>query len=304
MTTRPTDAEAMPRTGAGAHLFGAVGLHADLMKSRQTLLLLATGVTGYLTAQPQRGSLGEGALMLVSLFAAISGTTALNMVLDRDIDARMERTANRSLPSGVVSPGGAARFGGAFVLLGLVIAFWMDVLFGAVIVVGVLFDLLVYTIWLKRRSPWAILIGGISGGMPILAGRTLAAGRVDVLGLLLAFSVLTWIPVHVVTLAIKYAADYEEAGIPTLPTVNGDQGARVFKAYANVLRTVALVSAGWYLRIPAYGLGLLTLSGTFMLGLSLWSMWRPSPRLNHLLFKFASLDMLVSMILLTLGPVL
>lgn len=272
-----------------------------LIKSRQTLLLLATGVAGYLTAQPHSASLMEAILMLASLFAAISGTTALNMVFDRDIDARMARTAERPLPRGSLSPGEAARFGSALVALGLGIALWMSAVFAIVIAAGAALDLLVYTGWLKRRSPWSIVFGGISGGMPMLAGRALGIGRVDGLGLLLALSVLTWIPAHIMTLAMKYADDYGRAGVPTWPTVHGFDSARRFIAVANGLRIVALVWAGWLLRICPYSLGLLGLSGTVMLGLSIWSLWQPSARLNDMLFKFASLHMLGSMVLITLG---
>jgi protoheme IX farnesyltransferase len=95
--------------------------------------------------------------MMLSLFAAISGTTALNMVLDRDIDAQMDRTAGRPLPSGILSPVEGALFGGVLVTAGLGIALGMDPAFAAVIAAGVVFDLLVYTLWLKRRSPWSIL---------------------------------------------------------------------------------------------------------------------------------------------------
>jgi protoheme IX farnesyltransferase len=272
-----------------------------LIKSLQTLLLLATGVAGYLTARPHSASLVETLLMLVSLFAAISGTTAINMVFDRDIDARMARTAERPLPGGVLSPTGAALFGGALVALGLGVALWMSDVFALVIAAGVLLDLLVYTLWLKRRSPWSIVFGGISGGMPILAGRALGTGRVDGLGLLLALSVLTWIPAHIMTLAMKYADDYRRAGVPTWPNVHGFDSARRFIAVANGLRIVALVWAGWLLRICPFSLGLLGLSGAVMLGLSIWSIWRPSVRLNYALFKFASVHMLGSMVLITLG---
>jgi protoheme IX farnesyltransferase len=274
-----------------------------LTKSRQTLLLLATGVAGFLTARPRSASLREAALMLLSLFAAISGTTALNMVFDRDIDARMARTAGRPLPRGTLSPTEATLFGGMLVALGLGIALWMNVIFGIVIGGGVIFDLLVYTLWLKRRSPWSIVFGGISGGMPILAGRALGTGGMDGLGLLLALSVLAWIPAHIMTLAMKYADDYRQAGIPTWPAVHGFDSARRFIALANALWIVALIGAGSLLRVSAYSLGLLGLSGTAMLGVSVYAVLRPSTRMNCVLFKAASVQMLGSMILIALGAV-
>ena len=272
-----------------------------LIKSRQTLLLLATGLAGYLSARPEGVSGLTIALMLFGLFATISGTTALNMVIDRDIDARMARTAWRPLPSGTLTPLAAAVFGGGLVALGLGVAFLLSGVFGLVIAVGTFLDLVVYTLWLKRRSAWAIIFGGVSGGMPILAGRALVTGRVDGLGLLLALSVLLWIPTHIMTFSIKYADDYRRAGVPTWPAIYGPDSARRFMARANGLRGVVLVAAGWLLDICPYSLALLALSGVITLALSLWAVIHPSEKINHRLFKFASVHMLGSMILLTWG---
>jgi protoheme IX farnesyltransferase len=295
------DLKELPAAGLRTSLTAKLRGYWALIKSLQTLLLLATGLAGYLSARPYTASPAEALWMLLGLFAAISGTTALNMVLDRDIDAQMERTAGRPLPSGVLSPAEAAIFGGLLVAVGLGIAVRMSVAFGSVIAAGVIFDLVVYTLWLKRRSPWSILFGGISGGMPILAGRVLGIGRVDGLGILLALSVLTWIPAHMMPLAIKYDADYHQAGVPTWPNTYGFDSARRFMAWANAVRILALGSAGWLLRICPYSLGLLGFSGSVMLGLSIWSIWRPSVRLNHGLFKFASVHMLGSMVLMAWG---
>ncbi len=303
MNTR-TELQPTSVTGSGTRLADKLGAYSALIKSRQTLLLLATAVAGYLSARPQNATPLEAALMLLSLFAAVSGTTTLNMVLDRDVDSRMERTADRPLPLGTLSLAEAAVFGGILVAAGLGLALWMRGLFAFVIAAGVILDLIVYTLWLKRRSPWSIVFGGISGGMPILAGRSLVMERVDGLGLLLALSVLTWIPAHIMTLSMKYADDYHAANIPTWPTVHGFPSARRFIAVANALRIVALVWSGWLLRICPFSLALLGLSGTVMLGLSICSIARPSARLNDVLFKFASVHMLGSMILITLGALL
>ncbi len=272
-----------------------------LIKSRQTLLLLATGVAGYLSARPDGVTGTTISLMLVSLFAAISGTTALNMVIDRDIDALMERTAWRPLPAGTLTPVAATLFGAGLLALGLGIACWLDWLFGLVIAAGTMLDLLVYTLWLKRRSAWAIIFGGVSGGMPVLAGRALVVGQVDGLGLLLALSVLLWIPSHIVTFSIKYADDYGRAGVPTWPSVYGFDSARRLIAQADGLRAATLVAVGWLLGISPYSLALLTLSGGVTLVLSLMAMVRPSEKVNYRLFKFASVHMLVSMVLITWG---
>jgi protoheme IX farnesyltransferase len=223
------------------------------------------------------------------------------MLIDRDIDAWMERTAWRPLPAGTLTPTEAVLFGGGLLALGLGIAFWLDWLFGLVVAAGAAIDLIVYTRWLKRRSAWAIIFGGVSGGMPVLAGRALVVGRVDGLGLLLALSVLLWIPSHIVTFSIKYADDYGRAGVPTWPGVYGTGSARRLIATADALRAATLVVVGWLLRISPYSLALLILSSVVTLALSLWAMVRPSEKINYRLFKVASVHMLVSMVLITWG---
>ncbi len=275
-----------------------------LIKSKQTLLLLATGLAGYLSARPEAGTAAMAALMVLALFATISGTTALNMVFDRDIDVQMGRTARRPLPSGILSAREAAIFGATLVAVGLALAFWLSQPFGWVIGAGIGLDLGVYTLWLKRRSPWSIVFGGVSGGMPILAGRVLSTGRVDGLGLLLALSVLLWIPAHILTFAMKYAGDYRQACVPTWPAVYGFDSARQFIAVSNALRALSLVAAGWWLSICPWSLGLLVLSGVITVSLSVRAVLRPSEELNLRLFKFASVHMLGSMVLLTLGALL
>ena len=198
-------------TGRQASLAEKLRGFGALIKSRQTLLLVATGLAGYLSARPDTLApammrmplLPTAALMLLSLLAAISGTTALNMVADRDIDSRMIRTAWRPLPAGVLSPAEAALFGGVLLAVGLGTAYWLGATFGLLVMAGALIDLVIYTLWLKRRSAWAIIFGGVSGGMPVLAGRVLGIGEVDGLGLLLALSVLLWIPTHIIPFTMK-----------------------------------------------------------------------------------------------------
>ena len=301
-----SDAALSQRTEPGVQscLRARLGAYWALIKSKQTFLLLATGLAGYWSARPETGTGIDALLMTLALFVTISGATALNMVFDRDIDARMGRTARRPLPSGMLPARRAAIFGAILVAAGLALAFWLSRPFGWVIGAGFGLDLGVYTLWLKQRSPWSIVFGGVSGGMPILAGRVLGAGEVDGLGLLLALSVLLWIPAHILTFAMKYADDYRRAGVPTWPAVYGFDSTRQFIAVSNALRALSLVVAGWWLNICPWSLGLLVLSGVVTVSLSVWAVLRPSEALNLRLFKFASVHMLGSMVLLTLGALL
>jgi protoheme IX farnesyltransferase len=311
-TERCSSSSAKVWTGRQVSLAEKLRGFGALIKSRQTLLLVATGLAGYLSARPDTLApammrmplLPTAALMLLSLLAAISGTTALNMVADRDIDSRMMRTAWRPLPAGVLSPAEAALFGGVLLAVGLGTAYWLGATFGLIVTAGALIDLVIYTLWLKRRSAWAIIFGGVSGGMPVLAGRVLGIGEVDGLGLLLALSVLLWIPTHIIPFTMKYADDYRRAGVPTWPQVYGSSSARRFIAFANALRAAALVLIGIWLAICPYSLALLALSGIGTIWLSFQSAINPSAKRDLRLFKFASMHMLGSMFLLALGSFL
>jgi len=123
-----------------------------------------------------------------SLLVTISGCTVLNMVFDRDIDRKMERTRHRPLAAGQTSVRAATILGGTLIALGLLWALVLSTLFFVLILAGAFLDVLVYTLWLKRYSPWSIVWGGFSGGMPIMAGRALVVGRIDAAGLLLALA--------------------------------------------------------------------------------------------------------------------
>jgi protoheme IX farnesyltransferase len=275
-----------------------------LTKFRQTALLLVTGVCAYTLTRGLPFNPLEGLWMVTALLFSISGCTALNMFLDRDIDARMGRTADRPLPAGDVRPAEALVFGVFLSAIGLLLSFALDLPFGLAVTAGFVLDLLIYTAWLKRRTPLSIILGGVSGGMPILAGRVLGLGRVDAIGVLLAGSVLLWIPSHILTLAIRYADDYERAGVPMWPNVYGPRATRLFIAMANLLNTLILTSAGAMLRISRLPLLLLLGTSLGMFILSALQLVAPTERRNWVLFKAASLYMLASSLLLTLGSLI
>ncbi len=233
-----------------------------------------------------------------SLFLAISGSTVLNMWYDRDIDAKMPRTCKRPLPSGKITSREALIFGLVISALGVGWALTMDLLYGAVVFAGLFFDVVIYTVWLKRRTAWSIVWGGISGGMPILAGRALGVGQLDWVGIALALAILFWIPTHILTFSMRYHKDYQAAGVPTFPSTYGFQTTRVIIAVSSVIAAV-------FMGVAAYGVGLtwgylrlMAVLSTGLLLLAITSTVSPSERVNFGLFKYASLYMLSSMLLL------
>lgn len=282
----------------------ATRAYLALTKPLQTLLLLVTGVCAYALSRPGTIHWGELTAAGLALTGAIAGCTVLNMILDRDIDARMDRTVRRPLPAGRVSVRAALIFGLALSIPGLALAWALSPLFGLIVSLGFGIDLGVYTLWLKRRTPLSILWGGISGGMPALAGRALALGRVDLVGILLAAGVLLWIPAHILTLATHYAREYYLAGVPIWPNVYGPKATRRVIAIATLLDVAVLGAAGWLLGIHPVTLGVLAALGTGLTGLSIAVLICPTDRLNWVLFKFASLYMLGAFVCLTIGTVL
>jgi len=158
----------------------------------------------------------------------------------------------------------------------------------------------VYTLWLKRRTCWSILWGGISGAMPILAGRVLAVGGIEIIGLLLAGAVLFWIPTHTLTFSIKFANDYNTAGVPTFPSTYGLDTTRAVIALSSIIAAASIGVAGVMIGVQAGILRLLVVLSSGLLLLSFATVFRPSERVNFSLFKYASLYMLISMILLSI----
>ncbi len=268
-----------------------------LTKSPQTALLLLTGIAGYMSARCPVVAWQTLMVLVGSLYLAIAGSTVLNMVYDRDIDRRMQRTCQRPLPAGLVSVREAVILGFVMVTVGLATAFALSPLFGLVVAVGAFIDVVVYTIWLKRRTPWAIVWGGIAGGMPILAGRALGLGAIDWVGIMLSVSVLLWIPIHIMTFSMRHHEDYQRAGIPTFPSRYGFRATGIAIALSSVLAAAAMTTAligmgmAWgYLRVLAVlGIGLVLLAAGCVA--------RPSDRSNFGLFKYASVFMLSAMAL-------
>ena len=273
--------------------------YLPLIKSMQTGLLLSTGIAGYLSAHthPQTGVLLG---LAGSLLLAISGSTILNMWYDCDIDTVMNRTHNRPLAAGKVSKREALWLGVTLSSVGVAWALAINGWYGLVVFAGLFFDVLIYTIWLKRRTCWSIVWGGVSGGMPILAGRVLASGQFDMIGLLLMMAVLFWIPTHILTFSMRYFDDYKAARVPTFCSAYGFDTTRAFIAISAIIAAASIAVASVMIGVQAGALRLMAVLSSGLLLLSFASIFHPSERINFSLFKYASVYMLASMILLSL----
>ena len=192
-----------------------------LTKPRVMTLVVFTALCGLLAAPVHINPiLGFTAILCIAVGAGASG--ALNMWYEADLDARMKRTKNRPLPAGRMDRQSALHFGvalgvGSVVLMGLAI----NLLAAVILAVSILFYVLVYTVWLKRRTPQNIVIGGAAGAFPPLIGWAAATGRIELLPLLLFLLIFLWTPPHFWALSLFVRTDYAAAGVPMLPVVAG-----------------------------------------------------------------------------------
>ena len=236
-----------------------------LTKPRVMSLVVFTGLCGLLIAPvPIHPVLGFTAVLCIAL--AAGSAAALNMWYEADIDALMRRTQGRPIPAGRMDRESALHFGvglGVFsvLLMGLATNWFA----AAILAVSILFYVLVYTVWLKRRTPQNIVIGGAAGASPPLIGWAAATGSADTLPLLLFALVFLWTPPHFWALSLFVRSDYAKAGVPMLPVVAGPRATRV-QILLYALPMAAAAVAPWPLGLagPLYGLVATTLSVTFL----------------------------------------
>lgn len=236
-----------------------------LTKPRVMSLVVFTGLCGLLVApQHIHPVLAFTAILCIALGAGAAG--ALNQWYEADIDAKMKRTANRPLPAGRMDRQSALHFGVGLsffsvILMGLATN-WLA---AAILAASILFYVVVYTIWLKPRTPQNIVIGGAAGAFPPLIGWAAVTGDVAALPLLLFALVFLWTPPHFWALALFVKTDYAAAGIPMLPVVSGERTTR-HQILIYSLPMAAAAVAPWALGLAGvlYGASALILTAIFL----------------------------------------
>ncbi len=289
-----------------------VSMYADLIKAKQTLLLLFTSIFSYLisvTAESSAINWPDLILFSIAMFMAISGTTMLNMYVDHDIDKIMERTRCRPIPSGEISKEIVLVNGIIVTLIGIILGFiFLDWLTAFVIFLGAFFDYVIYSIWLKRKTKYSIIFGGIAGGLPAMAGRVLAMQKIDLIGFLFLLFILTWIPIHILTLAMlpKNIKGYKDAGVPMWPVVSSLEETMRVIAGSAFLNMVILFSIACILRTNHIIRGIITICCLIVIFLVIKNLSKPTPseKLNFTIFKFASMFMVLGFILTYIGVIL
>jgi protoheme IX farnesyltransferase len=213
--------------------------YVDLTKPKvQSLLLFTTVMTMEVAGDP---SVSLVALTCVGGYLSAGGAGAINHYWDRDIDARMRRTANRPIPSGRVSPAAAVRYGILLQILSFVLlSLTVNVLAAALALGGFIGYVGVYTMWLKRRTPQNIVIGGAAGAMPPLVAWAATRGSLSWTAVYLFAIVFYWTPPHFWALSLLMKDEYAEVGVPMLPVVRGEDTTRLhIVLYAALLYSVS-----------------------------------------------------------------
>ena len=237
-----------------------------LTKPRVMTLVVFTGLCGMLAAPVGvHPVIGFTAILCIALGAGAAG--ALNQWYESDIDAVMRRTQKRPLPDGRMDRQAALHFGvglGAFSVLFMGVA--VNIVAAAILTVSILFYVLVYTVWLKRRTPQNIVIGGAAGAFPPLIGWAAATGDIALLPVLLFLFVFLWTPPHFWALALFMKSDYAAAGVPMLPVVSGERTTRTqIGLYTIPMAAVAILPWPLGLTGPIYGIAAVLLTGWFAL---------------------------------------
>ena len=263
--------------------------YVTLTKPRIMSLLLVTGAAGMFVGAGGVPPLGALALMLAGLALACGGASALNHVLDADVDRLMgKRTERRPVASGRVAPALALEFGLALSAFSFVLlASLVNVVAAVLALVGNLFYVLVYTRWLKRRTAQNIVIGGAAGAVPPLVGWAAATGDLTLPALALFAVVFFWTPPHFWALALLLRREYEAARIPMLPVVRGErETTRQILVYTGVLVVVTLLPLAWAMFGVVYAVAAVVLGCVFV-----WLAWSlradPGPRRAALLFHYS-----------------
>ena len=227
-------------------------------------------------------------LLLTGVAAGSAAADTITGYNDRDIDAIMERTKSRPIPSGRISPRNALVFGLILTTVSLVCAWLINYIALGLMAFGLFDNIIVYSKWLKRRSQANIILGGFSGAAPALIGYVAVTTQNIEIGLVMAALVFFWIPTHIWSLALHVKKDYTKAKVPMLPVVV-DERTSVRVIAITTLLMVAFSIVPFFL--DQFGLIYLitaTVFGIVMILLSTWLLVRPSEKASWMVFKFSS----------------
>ena len=266
----------------------------EVTKPRTVWLLVyvaaAAGIAAYFTVEPQDNLLRNLLLLVAAVTIGSMGTNAITSYIDRRMDALMERTRHRPIPTERVTPPRRALWYGVVLmvialfmtlLINLWAAFWYAV--------GVLDVAVVYNGFLKRRHPINVIAGSFGGGAPVMGAWSAMSGEAIALTpVLMAALVVLWIPIHIWSLAIRYREDYARVGVPMLPVVLGERAAIRCVASTSILLVIFSTALAFLMDFTIVLTSILLIGNAAILLLSIWLLARPSGVVAWRLFKVTS----------------
>jgi heme o synthase len=227
-------------------------------------------------------------LLLGGVAAGSAAADTITGYNDRDIDAIMDRTKDRPIPSGRISPRNALIFGLILTVIALIFS-WLINLWAFLLMIFGLFDnIIIYSKWLKRRSQSNIVLGGFSGGVPALIGYVTVTTQNIEIGLVMAGLVFLWIPTHIWSLALHVRKDYQKAKVPMLPVVSEEKRAVRIIALTTLIMVLFSILPFFFNQFGHIYLVTATIFGAIMMGLSLWLLIKPTEKASWTVFKFSS----------------
>ena len=227
-------------------------------------------------------------LIIGGVAAGSAAADTLTSYNDRDIDAIMERTNARPIPSGRISPKNALMFGLILAVISLVFAWLINIWAFALMIFGLFDNIIVYSKWLKRRSQTNIILGGFSGGAPALIGYVAVTTQNIEIGLVMAGLVFLWIPTHIWSLALHVKKDYTKARVPMLPVISGEKRSVRIIAGTTLMMVVFSILPFFFGQFGLIYLITASIFGVVMVLLSIWLLIKPSEKASWTVFKFSS----------------
>ena len=227
-------------------------------------------------------------LLIGGVAAGSAAADTLTGYNDRDIDAIMDRTRGRPIPSGRVSPKNALIFGLILTAVSLVFSWFINIWTFALMAFGLFDNILVYSKWLKRRSQMNIILGGFSGGAPAMIGYVTVTTQNIEIGLVMAGLVFLWIPTHIWSLALHVKKDYTKAGVPMLPVVYGEKKSVRVIAWTTLMMVIFSVLPFFFNQFGLIYLFTASIFGVAMIAMSIWLLIKPSEKASWIVFKFSS----------------
>lgn len=277
----------MLKTGLGTD----VKTYWEVTKPKIWYLLVFTAFMSSLIAYHVHDITISATTLILVIISVIAGSAAANTLtnyIDRDIDAKMERTRSRPIPSGRISPRSALYYGLVLASISVVLAYFINIWALGLMIFGLFDNVLVYSKWLKRRSLWNIILGGFSGGAPALIGYVAVTTATIELGFVLAGLSFLWIPTHIWSLALHIREDYARANVPMLPVVKSESTSVRVIAGTTLMMVLFSILPFFMNTFGMIYLGVASALGAIIIAMSISLLVRPTEKKSWTLFKFSS----------------